>query len=128
MISPSRRTPQALLAAIDEATKDAPRILFDGNGDNPYADFIAHADVFVVTADSINMAGEAAATGKPIYIFEPSGGGGKFAKFHSALRTHGATRPLPETGKLETWTYAPLDSASLIADEIARRWRGTGGG
>ena len=37
--------------------------------------FLAHADAFVVTADSVNMAGEAAATGKPIYIFEPSGGG-----------------------------------------------------
>jgi mitochondrial fission protein ELM1 len=124
MISPSRRTPQSFLAAIDAATKNVPRILYDGSGDNPYADFIAHADAFVVTADSINMVGEAAATGRPIYVFEPSGGGGKFAKFHDALRAHGATRPLLATGGgVEPWTYAPLDSAALIADEITRRWR-----
>ena len=126
MIAPSRRTPPEFLAAIDAATQSAPRILFNGTGENPYADFIAHADTFVVTADSINMAGEAAATGKPIYIFEPSlersSDGGKFARFQEQLRKHGATRPLPESGgNLEAWTYAPLDTASFIAGEIERR-------
>jgi uncharacterized protein len=124
MISPSRRTPPAFLAAIDAATSGASRILYDGRGENPYANFIANADAFVVTADSVNMAGEAAATGKPIYVFEPSGGGAKFARFHEGLRRHGATRPLPETvTAIDTWSYERLDSAAAIADEIARRWQ-----
>lgn len=124
MISPSRRTPPDFLAAIERATRAAPRIVYSGIGHNPYADFIANADAFVVTADSVNMAGEAAATGKPIYIFEPSGGGTKFARFHQGLRDHGATRPLPDAPhEIERWTYPPLDSAAAIADEIARRWR-----
>jgi uncharacterized protein len=124
MISPSRRTPAEFLAAVNRATAAAPRILFNGQGQNPYADFLAHADAFVVTADSVNMAGEAAATSRPIYIFEPSGGSAKFARFHQGLRDHGATRPLPDAAvAIERWTYPPLDSAVTIADEIARRWR-----
>lgn len=124
MISPSRRTPPSFLAKVDTATTNAARILYRGDGANPYADFLANADAFVVTADSVNMAGEAAATGKPIYIFEPSGGGGKFARYHEGLKAHGATRALPDNGcAIEPWGYTPLDSAALIADEIRRRWQ-----
>ena len=44
-------------------------------------------------------------------------------RFHEALRRHGATRPLPEHfERLETWSYAPLNSSDTIAAEIARRW------
>ena len=124
MISPSRRTPPAFLASVDAATANVPRILYRGDGTNPYADFLANADAFIVTADSVNMAGEAAATGKPIYIFAPQGGGGKFERYHAGLKAHGATRDLPPDGcAIEPWTYTPLDSASAIADEIRRRWQ-----
>jgi len=70
------------------------------------------------------MTCEAAATGRPIYVFAPSGGSAKFNRFHSALAAYGATRLLPLAGEpLERWTYEPLHSAEVIADEIARRWR-----
>lgn len=124
MISPSRRTPASFLAKIDAATADVARIFFSGKGENPYPAFLAHADAFIVTADSINMAGEAAATGKPIYVFEPEGGGRKFSRFHQALQDYGAARPLAEDAtRLEAWTYEPLDSAAVIAEQIERRWR-----
>ncbi|MFN0023116.1 MAG: mitochondrial fission ELM1 family protein [Parvularculaceae bacterium] len=128
MLTPSRRTPPSLLAAIDAATAAAPRILWDGAGENPYPQFLAHAEAFVVTADSVNMAGEAAATGKPVYIFHPSGGSAKFSRFHASLAAAGITRVLPEGhlhethDPLETWAYQPLDSARVIACEIERRW------
>lgn len=121
MITPSRRTPPELLAAIDQATVAAPRILWDGSGGNPYPAFLAHADAFIVTADSVNMAGEAAATGKPIHIFTPSGGSQKFTRFHAALNTLGATRACPTSSRFETWSYPPQHSAQVIADEIQRR-------
>ncbi len=89
MITASRRTPAALIDAIDAATRDAPRIVFRGTGDNPYAHFLAHADAFIVTADSVNMAGEAAATGKPIYVFHPSGGSAKFDALPRRPRSQG---------------------------------------
>ena len=123
MITPSRRTPAEVAAAVRDATEGLPRLFWDGTGDNPYPHFLAHADALVAPADSVNMVGEACATGKPVYLFEPDGGAPKRARFHDALRRHGAIRPLPERfAALEAWTYAPLNSAETIAAEIARRW------
>ncbi len=94
MITPSRRTHQRLIKAAEAATQGAPRIFWDGEGANPYPQFLAHADMLIVTADSVNMTGEACATGQPVYVFEPSRGSAKFRRFHEALRHYGATRPL----------------------------------
>jgi len=123
MITPSRRTPAPIAEFVRDATAGLPRVLWEGAGDNPLPQFLAHADAFVVAADSVNMTSEACATGKPVYVFEPEGGSPKFARFHAALRRHGATRAMPERfERLETWSYAPLHSAEAIAGEIARRW------
>jgi uncharacterized protein len=123
MITPSRRTHDRLLRKVDEATRSAPRILWNGTGANPYPDFLANADMLIVTADSVNMTGEACATGKPVYVFAPSEGSDKFRRFHSALESLGATRPLPPRfDGIEQWSYQPLDSAAIIAAEIERRW------
>lgn len=123
LITASRRTPATLLEAVRAAIGEAPHILWDGGGENPYERFLALGDIFVVTADSVNMTGEACATGRPVYVFEPDGGSAKFSRFHEALRRYGATRALPERfEQLETWSYAPLDSAHEIAREVEKRW------
>ena len=123
MVTASRRTHSGLRAAVLRATEGCPRFVWDGGGENPYPAFLAHADFFVVTGDSVNMSGEPLVTGKPVWIFEPSGGSAKFARFHESLRRHGATRRLPETvTDMTPWSYAPLDSAAAIAAEIERRW------
>lgn len=123
MITPSRRTPAPLLAAVDRATAASPRILWRGDGENPYPQFLAHADMLVVTADSVNMTGEACATGRPVYVFRPSQETPKFARFHAALREAGATRLLPDhMSRLETWSFTLPDAAEVIAAEIERRW------
>ncbi len=123
MVTPSRRTPRDLLKIVEKATRDRPRVMWDGTGDNPYQQYLANADYLIVTADSINMTGEACATGRPVYVFTPDGGSSKFDKFHEAMRQYGATRPLPKTiSQLEKWSYVPLDSACDIAREIERRW------
>jgi len=124
MITPSRRTHARLLAVTEEATRAFPRILWNGEGANPYPQFLAQADAFVVTADSVNMTGEAAATGRPVYVFTPSAGSDKFRRFHAGLQAHGATRPLPDHPEaMPAWTYEPLQSAETIAREIERRWQ-----
>src|SRR6185437_4353763 len=106
MITASRRTPEHLVARIRGALNGTPALVWDGSGQNPYPDFLAHADLFLITADSVSMTCEAAATGRPIYVFSPSGGSAKFKRFHAALAAYGATRPLPERGApIETWTY-----------------------
>ncbi len=123
MITPSRRTHQRLVRAADDATRDRPRILWDMTGANPYPQFLANADALVVTADSVNMNGEACATGRPVWVFHPSGGSSKFRRFHEALQRYGATRPLPDrVTAIGALNYVPLDAADLIAREIERRW------
>lgn len=123
LITPSRRTAPSLIAAIMQATANYPRFLWDGAGENPYPAMLAHADRFVVTADSVNMCGEPAVTGRPIHLFSPSGGSPKFQRFHGALARHGATRPLPDlVTTLDDWSYPPLYAAADIARAIAERW------
>ena len=123
LITPSRRTPAGLLQAVEEVTRLRPRILWDGQGENPYPSFLAHADLLIVTADSVNMTGEACATGRPVYVFRPAGGSNKFRRFHDALMRYGATRTLPDhLSCLPSWTYEPLSSASEIAVGIEQRW------
>lgn len=123
LVTPSRRTHKRLITAVETATQGRPRVIWDGQGNNPYPEMLAAADMLLVTADSVNMCGEAAATGRPVYVFEPTGGSPKFRRFHESLRRHGATRPIPgPLGRIEPWSYAPLDSAGFIAAEIAARW------
>lgn len=123
LITPSRRTHQRLLDVVERATRNFPRILWSGEGPNPYGDFLAHSDLLVVTADSVNMCGEACATGRPVLVFTPSGGSAKFRRFHAALAARGATRPLPErVDAIPDWSYAPLHSVDEIAREVERRW------
>jgi len=115
-ITASRRTPAALLAEL-RALAHAPHFLWDGTGpagDNPYLALLAGADAVVVTADSTNMVGEAAATGVPILVFEPSGGHAKIARFLAELTRRGAVRPF--AGRLEDYAYQPLDSTPEIAE------------
>jgi uncharacterized protein len=123
LITPSRRTHARLLDVTDRATREYPRILWDGTGPNPYGDFLAHADLLVVTADSVNMTGEACGTGRPVLVFTPSGGSAKFRRFHAALEACGATRPLPaRLDEIPAWSYEALHSVEDIAREIERRW------
>jgi mitochondrial fission protein ELM1 len=123
LITPSRRTPAALLEAVTESTRPRPRILWDGEGENPYPSFLAHADLLIVTADSVNMTSEACATGRPVYVFGPTGGSSKFTRFHAALMQYGATRPLPDrVCRLTPWSYEPLNSACEIATQVEQRW------
>ena len=118
MITPSRRTPAEVTAFVREATAGMQRLLWDGEGANPYPAFLAHADAFIVPADSVNMTGEPCATGKPVYVFAPEGGSPKFTRFHEALRRHGATRPLPDP--LRAARDLELRAAQLVGYDRGR--------
>jgi mitochondrial fission protein ELM1 len=121
MATPSRRTPPELVRAVRDGLGGAPAFVWDGSGVNPYAQMLAHADAILVTGDSVNMVGEATATGAPVHVFEPSGGsGGKVDRYIDALERVGAVRRF--AGRIERFSYAPIDSSLAIAQEIARRF------
>jgi mitochondrial fission protein ELM1 len=121
MMTSSRRTPPTLAAALAELAASGAGYLWDGTGDNPYIALLALADSVVVTADSTNMLSEAAVTGMPILVFEPSGGHDKIKALLEGLRSAGAVRHF--AGRLEQGAYVPLNSTSTIADAIAVAFR-----
>lgn len=123
LITPSRRTTASLFRAVTHATRGTERIIWTGRGTNPYWTFLAHADVTIVTADSLNMTSEACVTGRPVYVFDPGGGPDGMRRFHASLRQYGATRTLTaDVDPQEPWSYRPLDAAPKIAAEIACRF------
>jgi hypothetical protein len=119
MVTPSRRTGDANVAALRAQLDGVAAVMWDGSGDNPYYGYLALADAIVVTSDSVAMACEALATGKPVYIVELPGGGPKFDRFHESLRRAGYTRPF--TGELQRWSYPPLNETARVAEEVRRR-------
>lgn len=129
LVTPSRRTGTAGLALLHDRLKGLSASIWDGSGENPYFAFLALADAFLVTADSVSMISEAAATGKPVHILEVAGGNDKFARFHTRMRQAGITRPF--TGQIEFWSYpVPDDTAragatlrALLLRRMERRER-----
>lgn len=118
-VTPSRRTGAKVLEIIAERLGETPAVIWDGGGANPYYGYLALADAVVATCDSVSMVSEAGATGKPIHVFDLEGGSVKFREFHRGLRRDGVTRPFE--GRLEHWTYAPLDDTAQVAAEVRRR-------
>ena len=118
LITPSRRTPPEASDALEAALGAVPKLFWKGEGANPYFAFLALADVIVATSDSVNMVTEAAGTGKPVYVYPLPGHSSRLARFHDAMQRHGATRAFD--GKLDSWSYAPVNDTEVIAGAVRR--------
>ena len=104
----SRRTgaeaTEALVAGLGEAV-DVFRWQ-DGQDENPYLGYLALADVLVVTGESESMLAEAAATGKPVYVYPIP------------------ARPIGLWGRLEDWVSARAHARRLNRRGTVRPQRG----
>jgi mitochondrial fission protein ELM1 len=70
-LTPSRRTPPAVLDLLRKAFAGDPRaFLWDMNGDNPYRAILALADRLIVTSDSVSMVSEALSAPHPVEILD----------------------------------------------------------
>jgi mitochondrial fission protein ELM1 len=118
LVTPSRRTLPGSVQALAAAIAGVPQFFWDGCGPNPYHAFLALADVIVVTEDSVNMVTEAAGTGKPVYVQRLKGNSQRLGRFHELMHERGATRPFE--GKLETWSYPPINDTELVASAIRK--------
>jgi hypothetical protein len=137
----SRRTPERLAAALREALGPHPTrlrratfsrereketrgemraFLWEGDGENPYLSILACSQALLVTADSVNMVGEAAGAGVPAHVFAPSGGAPKIAAFLDALEAQGAVRRW--RGRLEHWRCEPLRETPAVAEAIGQAY------
>lgn len=118
MITASRRTPAALKSAL-EALGRLPHVtVWNGTGDNPLLAYLALADEVIVTADSTNMLGEAASTGKPLQVFHPSGGHRKIDRFIAALSEIATVGRFPDAEA--KGDYPPVNTTREIATAIRR--------
>lgn len=125
LLTVSRRTPPAARAVLTDGLRGLPGVIYDGSGDNPYFAFLHAADRFLVTEDSVNMATEAAATGKPVQIvslpWRTLGGGAKFEDFHESLRARGVSHPFED--HLSGDPYPPLNETARAAQVLLDRYR-----
>lgn len=94
-ICPSRRTPPGLVSAVRWAVMGVrcARVVPLSGAGNPYPGLLAWADALVVTADSVSMASEAAATGASLYLLAADRSCGKLRRFLDALVATGAALP-----------------------------------
>lgn len=118
LITTSRRTGSENIEILKRALEGVPHYLWTGEGPNPYYGMLGLADAILVTCDSVNMNSEACATGKPVHVIDLPGGSEKFRLFHQALRDDGMTRPF--RGRLESWSYQPLDDVTLVANRVSQ--------
>lgn len=123
LVSYTRRTPAPAREAMTAALRRLPGIIWDGTGDNPYFAFLAAADAILVTEDSTNLATDAAATGKPLFVLPMDGRSDKLARFHAELERRGIARRF--VGELTAPSYAPLLETDRAARELLRRYDGS---
>jgi len=120
MVTTSRRTPAGLSRDLATLAENGRCHVYTGEGENPYFAFLGNADLIFVTEDSTNMLAEAAFTGRPVYSLPLTGNPGKFRQLHAGLEARDALRPF--LGRLDDWTYAPLDETRRIATLLASRF------
>lgn len=121
MLSGSRRTPGWLRRLAEQAldSVSGPRYWPADGGDNPYAGMLGWAERIVVTADSVNMVSEAAATPVPVLIHAPRPPRGGVGELLRELTERGRIRPL----KLgyRPWAVEPLQELGPTAQAVAQR-------
>lgn len=119
----SRRTGAENVAVLKSALEGTGAYIWEGEGEdeNPYRGLLGLADALVVTCDSVNMATEAAATGKPLYVVMFEATSPRVASFHENLRAAGQARVFE--GEIDfSWAPEPLLETPRIATEIAARY------
>jgi hypothetical protein len=113
---PSRRAPDELLNHLIKSLKTTPHAVMDTEDENPYPGILGHAAAIIVTSDSVNMASEAAITGKPVLIAEWRAETGRIGAFHEAMMKAGHTATLghdiPKTG------FTPLFEMPIILRQV----------
>lgn len=121
-VTPSRRTAPAALEGLRGALGEVPRFVWDGKGDNPYFGMLGLADHLVITADSVSMISEALTTGRPVHVARLPGRSSRLGRFVDDLVAEGYVRWFD--GRLEPWSYAPLDEMPRVVAEVRRRLNG----
>jgi mitochondrial fission protein ELM1 len=119
VLTPSRRTDAAVTRVLTEQLAPLGAWVWDGTGENPYFGLLALADAIVVTADSVSMVSEAAATRAPVLLARLPGRSRRIRLFLDGLRADGRVRDF--AGRLDPWPVMPINDTAEAAAEMRRR-------
>ena len=120
----SRRTPERLIERV-AAALPPDRVMLPQKGEpNVYPGVLGMAQAVIVTADSVNMASEAAITGKPVMIApwrdagpdNPSGESGRIRAFHDTM--FAARHTVPLTAAMPSGAFERLDEMDGLTDRL----------
>lgn len=117
-VTPSRRTPPQFLEAMRSAIVHDRLFVWDGSGENPYADMLAHAGALIVAADSHNMVSEALASRAGVYLWRPDGLAKKMNWFADQLVSRGDAREFENTAN--AFARTPIDATQEIVAAIEK--------
>lgn len=120
MITCSRRTGEENQKILESKLNKNGNFFWNGQGENPYFAMLGWADYILVTADSASMISESCTTGKPVYMIDLDGGAKRISKLHETLMSRGILRQFE--GKLEPYSYTPLNDSQIVANEIKKRF------
>jgi len=121
LVTTSRRSGPALIAALAPLGERADTVLWTGTGPNPYLGYLGLADFVIVTTDSINMISDACASGKPVYLIALGTNPTRRTAFVSTIREKGLARPFD--GILEAWDTVPLREVDRVASLLRTQIR-----
>ena len=134
VLIPSRRTPAALTETLGAELGETDTHIVSPDEANPYPGILGVADAIIVTSDSVNMASEAAITGKPVLIAGwnvAAGTGtdrvatgatanvgerGRIAAFHRRMIAAGHTAPL--AAELPRAPFTALDEMDAVCKRV----------
>lgn len=116
LLSTARRTPEWVINELKALGENGQDWFYFGKGENPYKFFLAQADGFIMTSDSVSMVSEALFTSKPVYLIDLTGKNKRLEYFKRNLFNKGFARPWQ--GAFEDYSYGELDSKVAVAEKI----------
>ena len=114
---PSPRTPASVINILMTQLGDGLVTIATADDANPYPGILGIADAVIVTSDSVNMASEAALTGKPVLVAAWQPETGRIAAFHQAMESAGHSAPLGT--ELPTAGFTPLEEMPEIVASVS---------
>ena len=126
ILAASRRTPEGLVGQISATLPDDQVLLPRDDEPNIYPGVLGLAQATIITADSVNMASEAAISGKPVMIApwraatpdNRSGESGRIRAYHDAMFAAGHTVPLGAT--IPSGPFERLDEMDGLAEKLLK--------
>jgi mitochondrial fission protein ELM1 len=126
MIMASRRTPDGLVDQICAKLPPGAVMLPQDGEPNVYPGILGMAQAVIVSSDSVNMASEAAITGKPVMIApwrpatdaNPTGETGRIRAFHDHMFAGKHTVPLATT--IPNGPFERLDEMTAVTDDLLK--------